>query len=89
MFGIEDDIGLLCRSAAYIMAKRSIIVEAIELYGNDRFDMLNKGKMIMEKHTEMLIETNDGFNYLAKDLLLNRKQKSTITVTFAHHHINK
>lgn len=77
MFGIEDDIGLLCRSAAYIMTKNSIIVEAIELYGNDRFDMLDKGKMIMLKPSKMLIETNDAFNFLAKGLLLNRKQKST------------
>lgn len=77
MFGVEDDIGLLCRSAAYIMAKRSIIVEAIELYGNDRFDMLDNGKMIMKKPIEISIESMDGFSLLAKGLLSNRKQKST------------
>lgn len=77
MFGIADEIGLLCRSAAYILAKGSIIVEAIELYGNDRYDMLDNGRIIIKKATKMLIETNDRFSFLAKDLLSNRKQKST------------
>lgn len=78
MFGTEDDVGILFRSASYILnRKQQICVTAIELFGNNLLDLIDDGKPAKDEFDSKLIDTCDGFNSFISKVISLRKQKET------------
>lgn len=78
MFGTEADVGILFRSASYILKnKQQIGVTAIELFGNNLFDLINDGNPAKDEYHTKLIDSCDGFGSVISKVISLRKQKET------------
>lgn len=80
MFGIDEDIGLLRRSAAYILKTKLICISAVELVADDRFDLMSSDETVIKNDDEpsnILVRNDEEFDSIVSKIKSRRKEKST------------
>lgn len=78
MFGSAETVGILHRSVCHLLeTNKSICLNAIELVGDESYDLLNDGTKLVERVTEKLVNSIDDFVQFLSVITSLRKQNQT------------
>lgn len=78
MFGTADKMGILQRSVNHLLeTNNAICLKAIELVGEETYDLLNGGAKSVGRATEKFVKSSDDFLQIVSVVSSHRKQQQT------------